>query len=210
MVATPAETPVTMPLAKPTVATAVLLLCHVPPVVASCSVAVEPAHTAAVPVIAETVALTVSRKVATQPVLRLYFIVVVPADTPVTVPEAEPMVATAVLVLLQVPPEVASLNVVVKPTHTVEVPEIAAGKGLTVTLVTARHPVLSTYEITATPPVIPVTVPEVASMVAIAVLELLHVPPPGRSVRKVMEPAQTVVVPLMAKGVVLTVTVAVT
>jgi hypothetical protein len=56
----------------------------------------------------------------------------VPAATPLTVPDPEPTVACAVLLLLQVPPAVPSLKVVVKPTHTLVVPVIAAGTGLTV------------------------------------------------------------------------------
>jgi hypothetical protein len=58
-----------------------------------------------------------------------------PGETPVTVPVDEPMVATALLLLLQVPPEVASVNVVVAPwqrTVPVEAPDIAAGNGFTV------------------------------------------------------------------------------
>ena len=69
--------------------------------------------------------------------------VTIPEVTPVTVPEVEPMVATPVLLLVQLPPEVASVNVVVKPTHTFVVPPIAAGFGLTVKLVTAIQPVLN-------------------------------------------------------------------
>ena len=41
--------PSTMPVVKPTVATIVVLLVHVPPVVASVSVTALPSHTAAVP-----------------------------------------------------------------------------------------------------------------------------------------------------------------
>jgi hypothetical protein len=44
-------------------------------------------------------------------------------------------VATDVVVLLQVPPLVVLANVVVLPTHTVAVPVIAAGNGLTETVV---------------------------------------------------------------------------
>ena len=49
-----------------------------------------------------------------------------PADTPVTTPEAL-MVATDVLLLLQVPPEVASDSAVVVPVHSVVVPVMMAG-----------------------------------------------------------------------------------
>jgi hypothetical protein len=57
-----------------------------------------------------------------------------PAETPDTTPEAL-TVATAVLLDDQVPPAVASLKVVVEPTHTEVVPVIPAttGRALTVT-----------------------------------------------------------------------------
>ncbi len=69
--------------------------------------------------------------------------VTTPSVMPVTVPVEDPIVATAVLLLLQTPPLVALVNVVVKPTHTLVVPPIAAGFGLTVKLVTAIQPVLN-------------------------------------------------------------------
>jgi hypothetical protein len=62
--------------------------------------------------------------------------VVVPAATPVTTPEAL-TVATAVLEEDHVPPAVTSARVVVDPAQTVVVPVIAAttGSALTVTVV---------------------------------------------------------------------------
>ena len=69
--------------------------------------------------------------------------VTTPEVTPVTVPEVAPIVATPVLLLVHVPPEVASVNVVGNPTQTFVVPPIAAGFGLTVKLVTAIQPVLN-------------------------------------------------------------------
>ena len=60
----------------------------------------------------------------------------VPADTPVTIPVLGLTVAFAVLLLLQpAPPVVASVSDVLNPAHTVNVPPIAAGLGLTVTTV---------------------------------------------------------------------------
>ena len=53
--------------------------------------------------------------------------IVVPAETPVTKPVSEPIVATATLVLAHVPPAVASVSVMVDATHTGETPPIAAG-----------------------------------------------------------------------------------
>ena len=61
----------------------------------------------------------------------------VPAETPVTTPVATPTVAKAGVALLQLPPAVASLSVVVEPMQTLVVPVIAAGNGLTTTVVVA-------------------------------------------------------------------------
>ena len=64
--------------------------------------------------------------------------VVVPDDTPVTLPDAS-TVATVVTVLLHAPPVAASLNPVVAPAQTVAVPVIvpADGNGLTLTIAVA-------------------------------------------------------------------------
>ena len=56
-----------------------------------------------------------------------------PAVTPVTTPPAV-IVATARVPLFHAPPAAASLKAVVDPTHTLVIPVIAAGKGLTVRL----------------------------------------------------------------------------
>ena len=61
----------------------------------------------------------------------------VPASIPVSVavvPEPE-TVAIAALLLSQVPPLVAQLNVVVIPSHVIEPPVIATGEGLTTIVV---------------------------------------------------------------------------
>jgi hypothetical protein len=56
--------------------------------------------------------------------------VLVPAATPVTTPVvATPIVATPVLALLQVPPAVVLVRVVVADAHTVAVPDIAPSTG---------------------------------------------------------------------------------
>ena len=60
--------------------------------------------------------------------------------TPVTTPAAL-IVATAGLALVQVPPGLALLRAVVDPTHTLSVPVIAAGNGLTVTMAVIKQPV---------------------------------------------------------------------
>ena len=57
----------------------------------------------------------------------------VPADAPVTIPDDEPTVATAVLLLLHSPPVTVSANTVVPPGQTCVVPVIVSGSGTTVT-----------------------------------------------------------------------------
>ena len=51
-------------------------------------------------------------------------IIAVPGVTPFTTPDVSPTVATAVLLLLQEPPVVASVSVRVDPAHTFVVPLI--------------------------------------------------------------------------------------
>ena len=48
----------------------------------------------------------------------------VPAEMPVTMPVPEPTVAIEVLLLLQWPPVMASVSVLVLPTHALAVPPI--------------------------------------------------------------------------------------
>ena len=128
-----------MPVDEPIVAIELLLLLHAPPAVVSFKFIVEPTHTGFVPVIA-VIGLTVTIVVVKQPVLSKYVIVVVPAAIPVTLPD-DPIVAIAVLLLLHEPLPDALLNVVVKPTHTFAMPEMAVGNGLIVTTDVALQPV---------------------------------------------------------------------
>lgn len=60
---------------------------------------------------------------------------------PVTTPDEVPMVAMVVILLLHVPPLAASLRVVVLPWHTLVIPVIAGGGGVTVTVPVIEHPV---------------------------------------------------------------------
>src|ERR1019366_9069008 len=96
--AVPGAMPETTPV-LPTVATAVLLLLHVPPGVASVSVVVLPAQTVAVPVTDDGNAFTVTVAEAVQPPDVVYVIDAVPGAMPETTPVL-PTVATAVLLLL--------------------------------------------------------------------------------------------------------------
>jgi len=68
IIAVPDDTPVTFPVPLPTVATAVLPLAHVPPVVPSVNVVVEPAQNGDDAEIPTGVVLTVTIVVAEQPV----------------------------------------------------------------------------------------------------------------------------------------------
>ena len=141
MIAEPAVAPVTTPVVDTTVAIEVLLQLHVP-LPASLNVVDKPAQTVVFPIIAFGKGLTVTVLVVIQPVPSIYVMVVVPGDTLVTTPEPEgTMVATEVLLLLQVPPAVASLNVVIKPMQTLAKPVITDGKGFTNTEVVAMQPV---------------------------------------------------------------------
>jgi hypothetical protein len=109
----------------------VLLLLHVPKLVASVHVVVAPVQILPVPVIEAGAVATVTVITAAQAVPVAYDITDVPPETLVTKPVEEPTVATAVLLLLHVPPLIELLNVVVPPLHMRAVPVIAAGDALT-------------------------------------------------------------------------------
>ena len=64
----------------------------------------------------------------------------VPAATAATTPEALPIVATDVVPLLHVPPEVVLLNVVLPPTQADNTPVIAEGAELTVKTALTEQP----------------------------------------------------------------------
>jgi hypothetical protein len=118
--------------------------------------------------------------------------------TPLTIPVAEPTAATAVLLLLQVPPVEVVLSDDVWPEHMTVVPVIGAGGVTTVTVVTAGQLPVGRKVIMAVPALIPCTVPVVAvGMVATAVLLLLHVPVP-QEVSVEVPPTHAVVVPTIA------------
>ena len=129
----------------------------------------------------------------------------VPAVTPVTIPVKTSTVATAVLLLLQVPGTVASLRLVVKPTQTAGFPSIAVGNGLTVTTTVARQPTGEVAVMVVVPGVMPVTRPVEALIVAMPGRLLLQVTPAVASVSVVVKPTHTLSIPLMA-AVIFTVT----
>lgn len=195
----PAETPVTTP-AFVTVATAGLLLAQVPPEVGVRFV-VAPTQIVLPPVMLTTgIAFTVTGAVAadTQPVLVLVKVnVAVPAATPVTTP-ALVTVATAGLLLTQVPPVVGDKPVVL-PTQMLVAPVmLTTGVGFTVTgkVEADTQPVTELVKVNVTEPdATPVTKPPFVT-VAMAGLLLAHTPPVvGDNV--VVPPTQILLPPVM-------------
>jgi hypothetical protein len=62
---------------------------------------------------------------------------------PVTTPDVDPAVATVVLLLLQVPPVLVLVKVVLAPEQRTAVPDIAAGADVTVTTTVVEQPLPS-------------------------------------------------------------------
>jgi hypothetical protein len=81
--------------------------------------------------------------VVKQPAGVVYVMVVVPAATLLTTPEPSPIVATAGVLLIQVPLATACVSVVLPPTHTELAPPIGAGAGVTVTTLVEVQPAVS-------------------------------------------------------------------
>ena len=135
----PADDPaVTTPVEDPIV-TADPLAVHVPPDVVLLSVVVAPAHIASEPRIEAGCVLTVTPIVVLQPPA-VYVIVKTPLVEPVTIPDNEPIGKFAELLLLQVPPPVRSLSVVVEPLHICWLPSMAPGAGLSVSVLVTVQP----------------------------------------------------------------------
>ena len=122
-------------------------------------------------------------------------------DTPVTMPDKEPTVATATSLLLHVPPGVELKRVVVAPSHTLAIPVIAAGVRFTVTVVNARQPPPTMYVILAVPAASPVTTPVPDATVAIEILPLVHTPPAGALDNVILPSTHTVPAPVIGIGV---------
>lgn len=179
-VTVPAAIPVTSP-ALVTVATALLLLAQVPPLVGD-KVVVEPTQILFNPrILTLGNAFTVTAGVGAEehPVAVLVKVKVTdPAETPMTTPPLV-TVATALLLLAQVPPEVGE-SVVVLPTQILLAPVmLTIGAAFTVTgLVGAEEqPVMELVNVkVAVPAETPVTTPALVT-VATALLLLAQVPP---------------------------------
>jgi len=116
---------------------------HVPPVVPSVKVIVEPAQNEVEVEIAAGDEFTVTTVVAEHPVPSAYVMRAVPEDTPVTTPVLLTTVAAPVLPLDHVPPVVPSVNVIVEPAQKEVEVEMAAGLVLIVTIVVVVQPVPS-------------------------------------------------------------------
>jgi len=175
------------------------LLVHVPPDGVPVSDMVVPAHIELpVPLMVAPV-LTVTVRVAGQPEGVAYVMVAVPALTPDTTP-ALLTVATAVLLLLHVPPDGPPLSVVVEPMHKVAVPESDTVVVVTVTVWVAVQPP-DEKEIVTVPVPMPVTTPELLTVASDGLL-VLHVPPDvAESV--MVEPVQTELLPVIAAAAVI-------
>jgi hypothetical protein len=126
----------------------------------------------------------------------------VPGDTPVATPELTPTVATAVTLLVQMPPVGVDDRLDVVPTQKVNVPVIGVGSGLTVTTLVIAHnaPGPKEYVIVAVPAILPVTTPEEEPIIALLLLDA-HVPPATAFANVVVDPTQTEAVPVIADGV---------
>jgi hypothetical protein len=110
---------------------------HVP-LPSSLSMLVVPAHSNRLPDIAVGAGLTLNTMLRLQPDGIVYTIVVVPTESALTRPDV-PIVAAAVLLLLQVPPRLPSDNDTVLPTHAF-VPPLTGKIALTVTVIDIAHP----------------------------------------------------------------------
>jgi hypothetical protein len=208
-----AETPVTIPVPAPIVATEALREDQVPPTVVSLNVVVLPIQTFKPPVIgpgAAGMSFTVIPRIEDaepQMLVTIYDIVGVPAATPVTAPVDGWTVANKLLLLLHDPPAVVSDNVIEVATQTLVAPKIApgvAGALITVSFLKAKaEPQLLeiVYTILVVPLPTPVRIAAPLLMVATLTIEEPHVPPAGVLVRVSSPPTQCLVGPDIGVGV---------
>ena len=126
------------------VATLVILLVHVPYRDASSNVILAPVQTVVPDVMAVGASISVIENVAAVPQPVVYVIVAVPCATPVTMPVLADTLACPELLLLQVPDDAESVNVIADPLHTVETPDTTEGAAITeyVAVVFAPHPMV--------------------------------------------------------------------
>ena len=137
-----------------------------PPPVALLNVNAKPAHTFELPKILPALGIVfmlIAFMAVSLPhaLLTIYLIVSKPMETPVTTP-AETV--ADVLVLLQAPPLLASVRLIVEPIQTEDVPLIVPALGIVFIViafitVSAPHVLLTTYLIVSRPVDTPVTTP---------------------------------------------------
>ena len=123
-------------------------------------------------------------------------VLAVPPVTPIGNPEVALKLACEELLVDHVPPEVPSLRETTLPLHSVFVPAIAKGVAFTVTIAVDIQPDSVVYVIVDVPAVFPVTIPNDASIVTF-VPDWLQVPPNTKFANVVVEPVQTVNVPVI-------------
>lgn len=195
----PAERPVNKPVVALIVPVAGVPLLHVPPGVALDSSEVLPWQILIEPVMAAGMGCTVNTDVVKQVLGKVYVMIVVPgggvADMPVTRPVPKPTVAIAGLLLVHVPLGTGWLSVVVNPSHTLNVPVIATGAGVTVTTIVDVQPALNAYVIVVVPGLIPVTMPVAEPIVPTDGVLLAQLPPGVLFVNVICEPTHTLVGP---------------
>jgi hypothetical protein len=128
-----------------------------------------------------------------------------PSAIPRTTPAALTVVI-AVLLLDHTPPATLFVKVLVAASQIVAAPVIAEGCAFTVIVFATAVPQPVVYDIVVVPAAIAEPVPALL-MVATAVLLLLHVPKLAVLVSVAFVPEQSTLVPLIADGMALTVTV---
>ena len=132
-----------------------------------------------------------------------------PNATPHTFPVITPTVAIAAALLVHKPPGVALVHGVHVPTQTLGEPDIADGNGFTVIVVVTKHPPPILYVMVAVPNDSPRTMPVEEPTVATVVLLLDQLPPGTEFDSVVVVPKHAIRIPVIAAGVVVTVTVTV-
>jgi hypothetical protein len=125
---------------------------------------------------------------------------------PVTIPEIAKTLAIAELLLVHIPDGVGSVSVLVSPTHMTPTPAIGKGLALTMTGMVAKQPEGKVYVIVTRPANTPVTKPLEDPTVAMIDGVPLHIPPAEASVSATDDPEQTLPMPVIPSGEVLTVT----
>ena len=97
-------------------------------------------------------------------------------------------------------------SVVVRPTQTDAIPEIAVGVPLTVSTTVVRHPVGKVYVMVLLPAISALTIPVDVPIPATDVVPLDQLPPAGLEVTVPEVPVHNTVAPVIADGRALTVT----